>query len=52
MNLSLHLQDLVRGTRIVKTKKELDKSDLWSREQLDAYQLKKLQKLVSFCTLP
>jgi len=48
MNLSLHLQDLVRGTRIVKTKKELDKSDLWSREQLDAYQLKKLQKLVSF----
>lgn len=48
MSFVLRLQDLVRGTRIVKTKKELEKSDFWSREQLDAYQLKKLQKLISF----
>lgn len=48
MNLALHLQDLVRGTRIVKTKKELEKSDFWTKEQLETYQLQKLQKLVSF----
>jgi len=48
MSFVLHLQDLVRGTRIVETKKFLNKSDFWSREQLEAYQLQKLQKLVSF----
>ncbi len=49
MNWALHLQDLVRGTRIIKTKKELEKSDFWTKEQLETYQLQKLQKLISFC---
>lgn len=48
MNIVLHLQDLVRGTHILKTLAFCRKSQYWSREELDAYRLKKLQKLVHF----
>ena len=42
------LQDWVRGTHIIETKKKLLQSDFWSREQLEIYQLTKLRKLVLF----
>jgi len=48
MNLTLHLQDRVRGTHLVSTKKELEKSDFWTKKQLEEYQLQKLQDLVVF----
>lgn len=48
MNITTYVQDMVRGTRIVATKKFLEKSDFWTREQIDAYQLHKLQNLIAF----
>ena len=48
MNIAIYLQDLVRGTHIVAAEKFLEKSDFWTREQIEAYQFQKLQKLVVF----
>ena len=48
MNLITHIQDLVRGTDIARTKCFLDKSDKWTTEELNAYSLQKLQKLIKF----
>lgn len=47
MNLAL-IQDIVRGTHIGRTTKFLLKTDNWSKEQLQSYQLKKLQQLVKY----
>lgn len=42
------IQDFARGTHIRKATKFLMTSDFWSREQLDAFRLQKLQRLLSY----
>jgi phenylacetate-CoA ligase len=48
MNFTLQLQDWTRKTNIIATKKFLEQSDFWDKEQIEVYQLRKLQKLVTF----
>lgn len=48
MNIAIYIQDLLRGTHILKTLAFCRKSQYWDREVLDAYRLQKLQKLIHF----
>lgn len=52
--IGIYGQDIVRSTKIGKTHKFLQKSQLWTKEELETYQFFKLKQLLehSFSTVP
>ena len=48
MDFSTYIQDLIRGTKILKTSRFLEQTDFWTKDKLYEYRLQKLQDLIMF----